>query len=213
MFNFKDLLTILETDWKNVINDLLPKGDSLKLETSSLNDIISGSILVLLSSIIIFILFSCLVLDFEPLVLIIIFSIIVVIMLLFTLYNKNEVINPVIIYLYFIFSSIGMLGSFVLSILTIPLIMFNTKVCFILLIAYLVSMIGYAFLCTAYINHLRVVHDKYVLDNTVVKQTEIKLSTISINDISMHGNIKCSECNADISVNNLFCPNCGNKLK
>jgi hypothetical protein len=48
MFNFKDLLTILETDWKNVINDLLPKGDSLKLETSSLNDIISGSILVLL---------------------------------------------------------------------------------------------------------------------------------------------------------------------
>lgn len=207
MFNFKRLLIIFKTNWKNVINETLPKGNSSLFSQTNIDDAFTGIILIVISS-----LFYCI---FNINVIPLVISIIRLILcgVLFCILNKyrEKSINTIIVFILFVIASLNMLASFIASVIYLPILFIKFNV--ILFILNLVESVGFAFLVVTFIEFLNNAKNIYDKEHYVEKKEDIKLKTIDINDISMHATAMCDNCNYQVSKSDMFCSNCGKKLK
>ncbi len=208
MFNFKRLLIVFKTNWKNVINETLPKGNKWELSLNDSHDILTGIVLIFISSII------CPFFDTDLISLILSIIRLLICVSLFAILNiyKKSKINSGVIFVLFIISSLNMLSSFITSIIYIPMI-FVKLYLIVLVILNLINSLGFAFLVAAFIDFLKGAREQFEIDNRVDVKQDIKLKTININDISIHSIKKCDNCNCNILESDVFCSNCGKKLK
>lgn len=208
MFNFKRLLIIFKTNWKNIINETLPKGNSSILTETNINDIFTGMILIVISS-----LLSCIV-NAEAINLVISILRLIVCAVLLYISNsyKDKKITATIIFILLVISSLNMLSTFIASIIYLFTLFVNLNN-LILFILNILETIGFTFLTATLIEFLYKARKEYDEEHFVEKKEEIKLKTIDINDISMHAIMKCDNCNCDLKESDIFCSNCGKKIK
>lgn len=209
MFNFKRLLIIFKTDWKNVINETLPKGNSSLLNKNNIDDIFTGMIFIAISS-----LLYC-VFNMETISLIVSIIRLIVCGFLICIINKynNKKISSIIVFILFVVASLNMLWSSIASIIYLFSLLIKFNSALILFVLNLLETIGFAFLVATFIIFLRKSRKEYDDEHYVLKKEEIKLKTIDINDVSMHVVMCCDICGSRVIESDIFCPNCGKKLK
>lgn len=209
MFNFKKLLIVFKTNWKNVINETLPKGNSSILNKSNIDDVFTGIIFISISS------FLCCILNTDIISLIV--SIIRLIICAFLIYiiNKynNKKVSSTIVFILFVVASLNMLASSIASIIYLFSLLIKLKNALALFTLSLFETIGFAFLVATFISFLRQSRKEYDDEHYVLNNEKIKLKTIDINDVSMHVVMSCDICGSRVIDSDIFCPNCGKKLK
>ena len=209
MFNFKRLLIIFKTDWKNVINETLPKGNSSLLNKNNIDDIFTGMIFIAISS-----LLYC-VFNMETISLIVSIISLIVCGFLICIINKynNKKISSIIVFILFVVASLNMLWSSIASIIYLFSLLIKFNSALILFVLNLLEAIGFAFLVATFIIFLRKSRKEYDDEHYVLNNEKIKLKTIDINDISMHVVMSCDICGSRVIDSDIFCSNCGKKLK
>lgn len=211
MFDFKELLKIFKTNWKNILNEILPKNNPEIIDENFANNFFSGAIISIISSIINILLYSAIYNQGTLKI-----GVMVVGMIIINNY-KNKKVNSTTLFIIFIISSLGMLGSFLSCILCMPSIIYGLIFYglnnYITILCFVFDIIAYAFITVACIDFCKKARKSYDEVNRVVKEEAIKLKTIDVNDVSIHANKSCPNCNSTVNVDDLFCPNCGKKLK
>lgn len=209
MFDFKRLLIVFKTNWKNVINETLPKGNSSILNKTNIDDIFTGMIFIAISS-----LLYC-VLNTDTISLIVSIIRLIICGLLIYIINKynNKKISSTIIFILFVVVSLNMLASSIASIIYFFSLLIKFKNALVLFALSSIEAIGFAFLVATFIVFLRQARKEYDDEHYVLKKEEIKLKTIDINDVSMHAVMSCDICGSRVIESDIFCSNCGKKLK
>lgn len=210
MFNFRELLKIFKTNWKNIINEILPKDNKKVIDDGFTNNFNSGAIFCIVSVL----LTGAIAVDIYAVLRL---GLMIAGMILFNNYKKKEV-GSTAIFVLFVLSSLGMLGSFLSAVFCIPVLIITIIVHGIgsyvfSLFTYVLNVIGYAFITVACIDFCKAAREEYENSHKVVKEEQISLKTISVNDVAMHANINCPYCKSEVSFDDLFCQTCGKKLK
>ena len=207
MFKFKRLLVIFKTNWKNVINETLPKGNSSILSQTYIDDIFTGIILIFISSLI-YCIFNIKAISLAVSIIRLIICVALIIII-----NKGTKINSTTVFILFVIASLNMLASFIASIIYLPILFVNLIKALMFIFLNIVESIGFAFLVVTFIDFLKNARKEYDDDHYVERHEEIKLKTIDINDVSMHAIKICDNCNCKVIESDMFCSNCGKKLK
>lgn len=209
MFKFRRLSIIFKTNWKNVINETLPKDNSSLLTSTNVDDIFTGIIFIVISS-----LFYC-IFDIKTVSIVLAILRLIICGLLLVLLNryKEKEVNAVIIFIVFVISSLNMLASLIASIMYLPAIFGYFINSLVLIIKNVGNLIGFAFLVSTSIDFLKKARKEYEEEHYIERKEDIVLKTIDINDVSMHATTKCDNCNRLVNASDMFCSFCGKKLK
>lgn len=233
MFNLKNIQGLFKINYKNIFERISPKDNKTMMDKSNYNDILSGIIIVSISSIL-YIIISIVLANY-----IINKNIVVsggvnlfgvnttgsinivnllplIVSLLTTLYlmiNKDTAQTSVI---YYVLLCIDLILT-VVSVFGVITSLASMSVHFIygllLLILDLSIILGYLFMINGLLLFCMDNRSKWVDPNIKEEKCVIKLSSIDINDISLHANVVCKKCGYNITNHDLFCPNCGQKCE
>lgn len=209
---FKNFKRVFQINWNNILNEISPRGNKLILDKDTITKMVEGIEIIGVSSVLV-ILLSWIIncnLYFLPIV---ILKLVICGLLLIYISQKKSDKDPNVLFVGFIISSIAMVLSFLSIILFLPNLLNNMSGFILSLLFCLVDTLGFASIVVGLYDYLKLARKIYDDEHKVETSSEIKLSTIGINDISMHGEVKCSFCQNSISVNDIFCPICGKKLK